>query len=78
MSLMTATFIQKDSFAKCVMRDDALNSQVYPVRTKMIAPFSHVCFTEEDKSKGIIVHETLSQSCSTEEEELCSMNEGKS
>ena len=36
----------------------------------MTAPSSHVCYTDEDKSKCIIVHETLSQSCS--------MDDGKS
>ena len=48
------------------MRADAVNSHGYPVRTEMTAPSSHVCSTDEDESEGIIVHETLSQSCSKE------------
>ena len=56
--------------AKCMTRADALNLHVYPVRTKMTALSSKVYSTKEDESKGIIVHETLSQSCSTDEDEL--------
>ena len=75
--------------AKFMMRSDALNSHVYPVRTKMTAPYSHVCSTDEDKSKDIIVHETLLRNCSTDEDESkviiinknlsqnCSANEDK-
>ena len=51
------------------MRADSLNLQVYPVRTEMTDPYLHFCSTDEEKSKGIITHETLSQSCSTEEDE---------
>ena len=54
---------------KCMMRYDALNSHVYPVRTEMTAPSSHVFSTDKDESKHSIVHETLSQSCYTDEEE---------
>ena len=53
-----------------MMRADALNLHVYPVRTEMTAPSSHVFSTDKEKSKLIIVHETLLQSCS--------MNEGES
>ena len=63
--------------AKCMMRDDALSSQVYPVRTEITALSSHVCSTDEDESKGIKVHKTLLQSCSTDESELCSTEEDK-
>ena len=55
--------------AKCMMRADAFNSRVYPVRTKMTAPSSHVCSTDEYESKHIIVHETLSKSCYTDKDE---------
>ena len=34
----------------------------------MTAPYSRVCSTDEDESKGIIVHKTLLQSCSTDED----------
>ena len=51
------------------MRDDALNSHSYPVRTEMTAPTLHVYSTDEDESKGIVVQKTLSQSCSTDEDE---------
>ena len=71
-------FYLESHFAKCMMRSDALNSYVYPVRTEMTAPPLHVCSTDKDESKGIIVHKTLSQSCSTEEDELCSVEECKS
>ena len=52
-----------------MMRADDINSHVYPVRTEMTAPSLHVCSTDEDESKGIIVHKTLSQNCSTDEDE---------
>ena len=51
------------------MRADALNSHVYPVRTEMTALSLHIYSKDEDKWKGIIVHETLSQSCSTDGDE---------
>ena len=51
-----------------MMRADAINLHVYPVITEMTALSSHICYTDEDKSKGIIVHETLSQGCSMEKE----------
>ena len=41
---------------KCMMRADALSSHGYPVRTKMTDPSSHVCSTDGDESKVIIVH----------------------
>ena len=36
---------------------------------KMTALYWKVCSTDDDESKGIIVHKTLSQSFSTEEDE---------
>ena len=54
--------------AKCMMRSDTLNSHVYPERTEMTDPSSHVYSRDENKSKGIIVHENLLQSCSTDED----------
>ena len=39
-----------------MMRADALNFNGYPVRTEITYPSSHVCYTDEDESKGIIVH----------------------
>ena len=59
--------------AKCMMRDDALNSHVYPVITEVTAtkqiPTLHVCSTEESKLKEFLVDENLLHICSTEEEE---------
>ena len=43
----------------------------------MTALPSNVCSTNEDKSKRIIVNKPLLQKCSTEEDELCSTEEGK-
>ena len=51
-----------------MMRDDALNSHIYSVRTEITALSLHVYSTDEEESKGIIVHETLSHSCYTDEE----------
>ena len=52
-----------------MMRSDALNLHVYPVRTKMTDLSSNICYTAKDESKGIIVQKILSQSCSTDEDE---------
>ena len=52
-----------------MMKDDALNSHVYPLKAEMTALSLRVCSTDEDESKGIIVHKLLSQSCFTEEDE---------
>ena len=54
---------------KCMMRADALNLHVYPVRTEITDLSLHVYSTDEDESKGIIIHKILSQSCSTDEDE---------
>ena len=57
---------------KCMMRADALNYHVYPVRTEMTAtkqiPTSHVCSTEESKLKEFLVDKFLSQIYSTDED----------
>ena len=68
MSLLTAFYLARQ-FMKCMMRSDALNSHCYPVRTEMTDPPLHVCSTDKDESKGIIVHEILSQSFDTDEDE---------
>ena len=52
-----------------MMSADALNLNGYPVRTEMTAPTSHVFYTDESKLKEFLVNKTLSQSCSTDEEE---------
>ena len=45
--------------AKCMMRADALNLHIYPVRTEMTAtkqiPNSHVCSTDKSKLKEFLV-----------------------
>ena len=71
-------FYQARHIENCMMRSDALNSHVYPVRTEMTALYLQVCSTDEDESKRIIVNETLSQSCSTHADELFSTEEDKS
>ena len=53
----------------CMMRADALNWHGYGGYTEMTDPSLNVCSTDKDKSKRIIMHKTLSQSCSTNEEE---------
>ena len=45
---------------KCMMRSDNLNWNDHGSYTKMTAPSSNVNVTDEEKSKEIIVHETLS------------------
>ena len=52
--------------AKCMMRTGGFNSHVYPLRTEMTDPSSHVCSADEDESKRSTVNETLSHSCSTD------------
>ena len=51
------------------MRDDALNSHIYPLRTEMTAPSLHVYSTVESKLKEFLVNKNLSQNCSTDEGE---------
>ena len=56
-----------------MMRSDALNLHVYPVRTEITdtkqIPISHVCSTEKSELEEFLVEETLSQICYTNEEE---------
>ena len=50
---------------------DTFNSHVYPVRTEMTdtqqIPISHICDSDESKSKGIITDKNLLQVCYTDE-----------
>ena len=56
-----------------MLRSDALNSHVYPIITYMTArkqiPILYVCCTEKIELKKFLVDETLSQICSTDEDE---------
>ena len=56
-----------------MMRYDALNSDNYPIRTEITGakhiPILHVCYMDNIESKGFLVDETLSQVCSTDEED---------
>ena len=47
--------------AKCMMRSDKLNWHDHGSYTEMTAPSSNVNVTDEDESKEIIVHKTLSE-----------------
>ena len=57
--------------AKCMMKADALNLDINPVRKKMTdtqqIPISHVCSTDESKSKEFLVEKNLSQVYNTDE-----------
>ena len=44
-----------------MMRSDELNRHVHGSYAENTSPSSNVNFTDEDKSKQIIVHETLSE-----------------
>ena len=61
MSLLTATFIWQRQLAKCMMRSDKTNWHDHSGYTEMTAPSSNVNVTDEDESKEIIVHKTLSE-----------------
>ena len=50
------------------MRSDTLNWHDYGGYTEMTAPSSDIYSTDEDESKRIIVHETLSHNCSAKKE----------
>ena len=64
-------FYLERQLAKCMMRADALNSHVDPVRTEMTViqniPISHICDSDESESKGIIEVERILRVCSTYE-----------
>ena len=49
-----------------MMRSDKLNRHNHSSYTKMTAPSSNVNVTDEEKSKQIIVHKTLSEKNSTD------------
>ena len=57
--------------AKCMMRANAFNFHVEPVRTQMTntqqIPILQVCSTDKSKSKLIIVDKNLLQVCSMDE-----------
>ena len=56
--------------ANCIIRDDVLNSHIYPVRTEMTAtkqiPTLHVFSTDEIELKYFLVDENLLQIYSTD------------
>ena len=56
-----------------MMISDALNSENYPVRTKMTGtkqnPASHVCYTDESELKEFLVNETLLRIYYTDKDE---------
>ena len=51
--------------AKCMMRSDDHNWHDHGGYTEMTAPYLNINITDTDKSKLIIVHEILSENCST-------------
>ena len=58
--------------AKCMLIADALNSHIYPVRTKMTAtkqiPTLHICSMVKSELKEFLVDKKLSQIYSTDED----------
>ena len=56
-----------------MMRADALNSHIYPVRTEMNGtepiPTSHIYSKDKSKLKEFLVDKNISQICSTDEDE---------
>ena len=82
-------FYPARQLAKCMMRYDALNLHVYPIRTEITAtkqiPTLQVCSTDNSELKEFLVDKTLSQICSTEKDDSkgiiikeCSTEEDKS
>ena len=61
-----------------MMRADTLNWHDYGGYTKITALSSNVYSIDEDESKRIIVHKTLSQIYSVDVDKLCSTEEDKS
>ena len=53
-----------------MMRSDALNLHIYPVRTEITVmkqiPTSRVCSTDKSELKKFLGNKTLSQSCSAD------------
>ena len=66
-------FCLAGQLVKCIMRADALNSHVFPVRTEMTGTkqitISHVCSTDKSESEQFLVDENLFQVCSTYKDE---------
>ena len=58
---------------ECIVRSDALNLHIYPVRTEMTGmdhiPMSHVCSKDQSESEEFPVDETLPQVYSTDKDE---------
>ena len=63
-------FYLSRQLAKCIMGADTLNWQDYGVYKEMNAPPSNFYSLDEDESKHIIVHRTLSQNCSANKDQL--------
>ena len=59
--LTPSSFHLVRQLAKCMMRSDQLNRHVHGSYTTNTAPSSNVNVTDEDESKEIIVHKTLSE-----------------
>ena len=49
-----------------MIRADAFNSHVYPVRTEMTVPSLYVYYMDESELKEFLVNENVSQNCSTD------------
>ena len=62
-------FYPARQLAKCMMRADTLNWHDYGGYMEITDPSSNVNSTDKDESKCIIVHKTLSQNCSANENE---------
>ena len=58
--LLTVNFTYQDRFEKCMMRADALNLHVYPVRTKITSLSLYVCSKDESEFKEFLVNKNLS------------------
>ena len=52
--------------AKCMMISDNLNWHDYGGYTEMTDPYLNANVTDEDESKRIIMHKSLSENCSTD------------
>ena len=58
-------FHPERQLAKCMMRSDKLNWHDHDGYTEMTSPSLNINVMNKDKSKHIIVHESLSENCST-------------
>ena len=59
-------FNLEKQLAKCMMRYNDLNWHDHRGYTEMMPPYLNINATDKDESKHIIVHETLSENCSTD------------